>query len=166
MRRKWGVCLGIGLIVAIAGIGYRSLGQPKPKMKMNLILVTLDTTRADHLGCYGYEAALTPILDGLAQRGVLFERAYTPAPFTLPAHASIHTGLYPFQHGLFNNGMSRLKDSIPTLAETLTQAGYITGAFVSSYVLDKQFGLARGFTTYDDAMSPKGKDDHGYPKRN
>jgi arylsulfatase A-like enzyme len=138
---------------------------PKPEPKWNLILVTLDTTRADHLGCYGHKDALTPTLDKLARGGVLFERAYTSAPFTLPAHASILTGLYPYQHGLFNNGMSRLNDSLPTLAETLAKAGYATGAFVGSFVLNTQFGLNRGFAIYDDTMAPKGADSHGYPQR-
>src|SRR5438045_3424051 len=91
--RKWFVhtlCAGIALVLVGSGIAYWSSATPKPKL--NLILITLDTTRADHLGCYGYREALTPTLDGLARRGVLFERAYTPVPLTLPAHASIHTG--------------------------------------------------------------------------
>jgi arylsulfatase A-like enzyme len=166
MRRKWGTCcacLGIGIALFGAVIASRPAARTKPTW--NVILVTLDTTRADHLGCYGSETALTPTLDELARRGIVFERAYTSAPFTLPAHASIHTGLYPFEHGLFNNGMSRLNDSFPTLAETLTRGGYATGAFVGSYVLNGQFGLNRGFATYNDLMAPNGQDSHGLPQR-
>ena len=163
MWRKKALFFGIGLVLMSAGVAYQ-LNTPK-KPKINLILVTLDTTRADHLGCYGHESALTPTLDKLAEQGTLFERAYTPAPFTLPAHASIHTGLYPFKHGLFNNGMSTLNNSIPTLADTLAHSGYATGAFVASVVLSRRYGLNRGFAIYDDAVPPKDKDSHGYPQR-
>src|SRR5260370_39617645 len=87
--------IGTGAVLVLVGIGVAYWVVPKPAPKLNLILVTLDTTRADHLGCYGRQEALTPTLDELARGGVLFERAYTPAPFPLPAHASILTGLYP-----------------------------------------------------------------------
>jgi arylsulfatase A-like enzyme len=118
--------------------------------RLNVVLITLDTTRADRIGCYGYPAALTPTLDEMARRGVLFERAYTPVPLTLPAHASIHTGLYPFEHGLFTNGNHGLPDEIPTLAEALAERGYATGGFIAAFVLNRLFGLDRGFETYDD----------------
>lgn len=121
--------------------------------RLNIILVTLDTTRADHIGCYGYRSAKTPALDALAERGVRFERAYTPVPLTLPSHASLMTGLYPPEHGLFVNGRGRLDNSIPVLAETLRAAGYKTAAFVAAFVLDSKFGLDRGFQTYDDDLS-------------
>jgi arylsulfatase A-like enzyme len=164
MSRKWSFF--IGLVLIGAGIGFWAMVLRSPvKPNLNLILITLDTTRADHLGCYGYKDALTPTLDKLARQGVVFERAYTPAPFTLPAHASMHTGLYPYQHGLFNNGMNALNLKLPTLAESLAHAGYATGAFVASYVLESQFGLNRGFSIYDDVMPPKEKDGHGYPQR-
>jgi len=127
---------------------------------VNVLLITLDTTRADHLGCYGHAAALTPALDGLAAQGVQFERAYTPAPLTLPSHASLMTGLYPPEHGLFVNGMGRLPDSLPTLAGLLTDAGYDTAAFISSFVLNSKFGLQRGFATYSEDLAP------GDPTRN
>ncbi|MAB80748.1 MAG: hypothetical protein CMJ89_15475 [Planctomycetes bacterium] len=119
----------------------------------NLLLVTLDTTRADHLGCYGYEAADTPTLDGLAARGTLFEQAYTPAPMTLPAHATMFSGLLPPQHGARVNGEHRLAEDVPTLAERLAARGFRTGAFVAAFVLDGTFGLDRGFERYDDDLS-------------
>ena len=122
MRRKWLLSV-VGWSYSPTGIAIWSFAlRETNKPKLNLILITLDTTRADHLGCYGHETAFTPTLDGLAQRGVLFERTYAPAPFTLPAHASIHTGVYPFKHGLFNNGMSSLNVDFPTLAQTLVRA--------------------------------------------
>jgi arylsulfatase A-like enzyme len=124
--------------------------SPRP---VNVLLITLDTTRADRLGCYGYSVGKTPTLDGLARQGVLFERAYAPAPLTLPSHATMLTGLYPPEHGLHNNGQAALPKGLPTLATELQAAGYETGAFVAAFVLDRKFGLQRGFDTYDDDLS-------------
>ena len=118
----------------------------------NVLLITLDTTRADHLGAYGNRRARTPNLDRLAAAGVLFERAITAAPLTLPAHASLLTGRYPFAHGVRNNGSFTLGESMPTLATALHDAGYRTAAFVSAFVLDHRYGLARGFDRYDDRL--------------
>src|SRR5262249_30826137 len=111
-----------------------------------------DTTRADHIGVYGDSRARTPRLDALAGGGVLFERAIAAAPITLPAHASLLTGLYPFVHGVRNNGNFSLGESTPTLATALRDRGYRTGAFVSAFVLDRRFGLGRGFDEYDDRL--------------
>ncbi|MBU0640214.1 MAG: sulfatase-like hydrolase/transferase [Planctomycetes bacterium] len=116
----------------------------------NVLLVSLDTTRADHLGCYGYAAARTPNLDRLAGAGVLFRRALAPAPTTVPSHASMLTGLYPRRHGARVNGVFRLGEGNVTLAETLAEHGYATGATVSAFVLDARFGFAQGFDYYDD----------------
>ena len=123
----------------------------------NLLLVTLDTTRADHLGCYGFEGASTPVLDGLANEGVLFERCVTSAPYTLPAHASILTGLLPLRHGVRVNGTQGLPAEVQTLAESLSNAGFDTGAVVSALVLDSRFGLNQGFDRYDDDLSAGGE---------
>ena len=117
----------------------------------NVLLITLDTTRADHLGCYGYKSARTPNLDSLAREGVRFARTYCPAPLTLPAHASIMTGLYPAAHTVRNNG-HYLPSGIRTLAEILKGKGYSTAAFVSSFSVDSRFGLDRGFDVYDDTF--------------
>ena len=119
----------------------------------NLLLVTLDTTRADRLGCYGREDAGTETLDGLAAAGVRFERCISVAPITLPSHASILSGRPPFEHGARNNGTHRLPDDVPTLATLLAEEGYATGAVVSAFVLDARFGLDRGFGSYDDDLS-------------
>jgi tetratricopeptide (TPR) repeat protein len=119
-----------------------------------VLLITLDTTRADRLGCYGYDRATSPNLDALARQGVLFRRAYSHVPLTCPSHASMFTGLTPARHGVHDNGGFVLADRFPTLAEAFTQAGYRTGAFVSAFVLDRRFGLARGFATYDDDVVP------------
>ena len=119
----------------------------------NVLLMTLDTTRADRLGCYGYRDALTPALDALATGGTLFEQAFTSCPMTLPAHATIFSGLEPPEHGLRVNGENRLDAVVPVLADILAARGYNTGAFVAAFVLNSQFGLNRGFQTYDDDLS-------------
>lgn len=115
----------------------------------NLLLVTLDTTRADHLGAYGDPRAETPNLDRLAAGGLRFTDAVTPVPMTLPAHATLLTGLDPPGHGVRINGRFVLGAEHETLAEALQRAGYQTAAFVSSFVLDSRFGLDQGFDRYD-----------------
>jgi arylsulfatase A-like enzyme/tetratricopeptide (TPR) repeat protein len=116
----------------------------------NIILVTMDTTRTDFLGCYGAANASTPHLDRLANEGVRLTRCSTCVSLTLPSHASILTGYYPFVHGIRNNGTRRLADSFQTLAEILKAAGYATGAEIASAVLDARYGLDQGFDTYHD----------------
>ncbi len=115
-----------------------------------MLLVTLDTTRADRLGCYGNRGALTPVLDRLAANGVLFSRALCQAPLTLPSHASLLTSTHPPSNGLRINGGGVLSEELPTLAAVLETRGFRTGAFVGALVLDSNFGLARGFERYDD----------------
>jgi arylsulfatase A-like enzyme/tetratricopeptide (TPR) repeat protein len=127
----------------------------------NLLLITLDTVRADRLGAYGYAAAETPTLDALARAGVRFESASAVAPLTLPSHATLLSGLLPPQHGLRNNGAGAFPKAAPVLAAHLAAAGYRTGAFVGAFVLDHRFGLDRGFERYDDEierdpMAPSG----------
>ncbi len=131
----------------------------------SLVLLTLDTTRSDHLGAYGATGATTPVLDGLAARGVRYARAIAPSPLTLPAHASLLTGLDPPEHGVRENGTAVLPPDLPTLATVLSRRGYATGAFVASRVLDRRFGLDRGFDTYDDRMAAEQLGQYGYPER-
>ncbi len=121
--------------------------------RRNVLVVTLDTTRADRIGCYGYEGAATPVLDALARRGVLFESAYTSSVLTLPSHTTIFTGRLPPSHAVRNNGTDRLGSGLKTLAEILGEQGYRTGAFVSAAVLEAMFGLDQGFDIYDDATT-------------
>ncbi len=148
-RVVFAVTLIAGFVVAAYLLGF----FPRSRPTVNVLFITLDTTRADRLGCYGYQKALTPALDGLAAQGVLFERAYSPAPLTLPAHATMFTGLYPPEHGLRTNGRGRLDASIPTLPSLAATSGYDTGAFVASFVVDSKFGLDPGFAVYDDDLS-------------
>ena len=115
-----------------------------------MVLITLDTTRADHLGCYGNANARTPALDAVARRGILFAQAATPVPLTLPAHCTIMTGLYPTFHGVRLNGNTALGQDHTTIAEALSRQGYDTAAFIAAFVLDGRWGLNQGFRLYDD----------------
>jgi len=124
------------------------LTTPRP----NLIVITLDTTRADRLGCYGYAAAETPHLDALASGGALFENARVQVPGTLPSHASMMTGTNPTWHGIDTNHQKLVDEGVVTLAESLRGEGFRTHAVIGAFVLGKAYGLAQGFETYDDAM--------------
>ena len=117
-------------------------------------MITLDTTRADHLGAYGFQSISTPHIDSLARDGVLFMQTSTVAPLTLPAHASLFTGRFPFRHGVRDNAGVALDGRKTTLAEVLHQRDYGTGAFVSSIVLDSSKGIDQGFDVYRDDFAP------------
>jgi len=155
------VRLGLGFAGLIAAIlAYLLLsGGPRPfrgnTSSYNVLLITLDATRADHLGCYGGRSARTPVIDGLAEAGALFEQAYAAAVTTLPSHASILTGLLPPVHGIRADGSVRLRPAVETLAEVIRSSGYRTGAVVGASVLDSLSGLDQGFEAYDDAL-PEG----------
>ncbi len=132
----------VGLAAGAAGCG----GEPRPRL---VLLLSVDTLRADRLGAYGSDRGLTPNLDELAARSEVFELAYAPAPFTVPSMSSVHTGRHPQQNGIAINEHI-LPESEPTLAEALHGAGFRTGAVVSNYVLRRKTGLAQGFERYDD----------------
>ncbi|MEL6347282.1 MAG: sulfatase-like hydrolase/transferase [Myxococcota bacterium] len=127
---------------------------PEAKRR-SIVLVTLDTTRADRLGVYGHAPARTPVVDGLAKGGVRFERAYATVPLTTPSHASILTGLYPPRHGIRNNGDAVLSDDAVTLAERLKGEGYQTAAAISAFVTTRVWNLDQGFDTYFDDITAK-----------
>lgn len=137
--------VGIGLML-LAVLAGRLGAEDKP----NILLITVDTLRADHLGVYGYDKVETPNIDRLARNGTRFEQAIAHAPLTLPSHISILTGTLPPTHGVRNNGFRYPDSGPPTLAEVLRKAGYRTGAFVGAFPLDSRFGLGRGFEVYDD----------------
>ena len=123
-----------------------------PASRTPVILITIDTLRADRLTCYGYTKGKTANIDSLAADGVLFENVYAQTPITLPSHATILTGTYPMYHKV-QDVVGRLRDGVPTLAETLKQNGYATGAFVGSTVLSARWRLNRGFDVYDDRFT-------------
>ncbi len=128
----------------------QALAQPD---RPPVILITIDTLRADHLPMWGAKNVRTPHLQALSERSVLFEQAISPVPLTLPAHASLMTGSYPHYHQIRDNSASRLSGKLPSLATVLKQRGYATGAFVASAVLDRRYGLERGFDHYGDQFS-------------
>jgi type IV pilus biogenesis/stability protein PilW len=150
--------LYILIIICFLSIFFEGMAMPmgsKPKQPdYNLLLITIDTLRADHLGCYGYQSIKTPNIDKLASEGVLFSQTITPVPITLPSHSSIMTGLYPVQHGVRNNGNFFLSPEMKTLAELMKDHNYQTGACVGAFVLDSIFGLDQGFDFYDDNFTP------------
>ena len=123
---------------------------PTAKAKPSVLLVTLDTTRADAMGAYGHTGAKTPNFDALAAQGVRFDRAYATVPLTTPSHASMLTGLYPTRHGVHNNGDAILPDDVDTLAEVLKGQGYRSAASVSAFVTTASWNLDQGFDAYFD----------------
>ena len=147
---RW--CSGLAVIALAAGLSHlvaddlRGAAPAQP----NVIFITIDTLRADHLGCYGYAAIQTPHIDQLARASARFTHAYTPVPITLPAHAVLLTGAFPMATGMHDFSGNRLPASTPTLAKVLRDHGYTTAAFIGSAVLDGRFGLNQGFDTYFD----------------
>jgi choline-sulfatase len=143
-------------MVAIGGCRREQTAPPPaaPGVRPSILLVTLDTTRADAIGPEA-NGIVTPSFNALAARGRRFRQAYATAPETLPSHSSMMTGLYPAGHGIHENART-LPDTHPVLAVRLRQAGYRTAAFVSSFVLTRRFGLARGFDRYDDDLPERG----------
>jgi choline-sulfatase len=137
-------------VTSINGLALGHLPAGVTPADLNLLLVTLDTTRADRIHAYGFDGIDTPNLDRLAREGVLFEQAVSSAPLTLPAHSSIFTGTFPPAHGVRDNGGFFLDDSQTTIAERLQARGFTTGGFVGAYVLDHKWGIAQGFQTYFD----------------
>ncbi len=127
---------------------------PPPLSPRSVVLITLDTVRADHLGCYGYRRIETPSIDKLAQEGIRFEHAYAQVPLTLPSHTALMTGTYPMFNGVRDLTSTGVNSTLPTLAEIMRRNGYRTAAFVSSFVLNSIWGLNRGFEIYDDGTDP------------
>src|SRR5260370_26815114 len=166
MRGKWRLAAGGAFLVLMVVIGLVRRARQPPRTEaearqrllalspsprdLNLVVITLDTTRADRLGCYGFAGIDTPNIDTLAAEGVLFDHATATVPLTFPSHSSIFTGLVPPHHGVRDNGGFFLDDAKTTLAKRLRQAGYATGAFVGAWVLEAKWGLAQGFDEYSD----------------
>ena len=133
--------------------------------RTNLLLITIDTLRPDHLGCYGDRQARTPNIDALAAAGTRFENAYTPVPITLPSHTVMMTGTYPMYSGIHDFSGNSLNPQQPTLASILRQHGYVTGAVLGSAVLDHRFGLNQGFDFYYDHFDFNGLTDRTFAVR-
>jgi arylsulfatase A-like enzyme/tetratricopeptide (TPR) repeat protein len=152
--------VALAVLVVAAAWTWRSRGASSALLERvhpDVLLVTIDTLRADHLGCYGDRDAATPVLDALAARGVRYPNAVAHVPLTLPSHTSILTGLTPLRHGVRDNTGFVLGPGVPTLAEQFRRAGYLPAAFVSGFPVHHRFGLDRGFAVYDDRF-PRGDD--------
>ena len=155
--RPW-LWIALALVAALGSFGiWRWMSRP-PGRPHAIVLISIDTLRADRLPLYGYSRGRTPVLDAFAKEAVLFERAYAHAPQTLPSHASMFTGELPFDHGVRDNLGFVLGAGQPTLAELMSKSGFKTGGFVSSYVLRGATGIGRGFATYDDKFPEGGID--------
>ncbi len=150
--------LGAAAALAAAAALFALPGCTRTPKIDSVLLITIDTLRADHVSAYGASPVQTPVLDKLAQDGARVERAWTTVPLTTPAHASILSGLYPPTHGVRNNARFRLPDDVNTLAEILRANGRRTGGFVASFTTASTFGLGQGFETFDDDL---GQDDSG-----
>jgi arylsulfatase A-like enzyme/cytochrome c-type biogenesis protein CcmH/NrfG len=159
-RRSLSTAL-VSLLALVPGC-RRAAPTAPPAGRPNVLLVTIDTLRADRVGCYGHASASTPALDALAARGVRFETAIAHVPLTGPSHASILTGLGPLGHGFRENAGFVLPAQVRSGTEDFRQAGYRTAAFVSAFPLDRRFGFDRGFDAYDDHL-PKGNDPRRTP---
>lgn len=150
------------MVILLAGMGARCEEEAKP----NILLVTLDTTRADHLECYGYRVKTMPYLCELAKKsGWIYENAFSSAPLTLPAHASILTGLDVHKHLVLDNGLFRLDKNLATVASVLKGVGYHTYAYISAAVLDRLYGLDKGFDVYNDDVRMGKREFFDYKER-
>ncbi len=160
MKRRGGRARPLLLVLsaAVSGCAHHEAAPSPAPAARNLVLVTIDTLRADRLGCYGSTTVATPNLDRLAREGAMAPQVAVHVPLTRPSHVSLLTGLLPAEHGVRDNVSPPLSARVPTLAETLRSAGFRTGAFVSSIVLSRQSGLARGFETYDDRFEGERSD--------
>ncbi len=145
----------LAVLVLAVTMPHGAKAPARPAARGDVVLVTIDTLRADALGFAGNKRSQTPVLDRLAGQGRVFTNTHAHNVVTLPSHTNILTGLYPFQHGVRDNSGFRLPATVPTLATVLHSAGYATGAFVGAFPLDSQFGLNHGFDVYDDHY-PKG----------
>jgi arylsulfatase A-like enzyme/tetratricopeptide (TPR) repeat protein len=141
------------LLMLVAGtVLFLVLGDHQKAWDGNVLIITLDTTRADVLGCYGNQQLKTPHLDRLGQQGIRFENCYSPVPLTLPSHCTLFTGKYPIGHGVRNNGTFYLNENHHTLTEIYQKQGYHTSAVIAAFVLLSKFGLKQGFDVYDDSL--------------
>jgi choline-sulfatase len=145
-------CRGVGLFMALAACvvscGSQASLSAEDQLRPSIILISVDTLRADHLSCYGYGGPRTPHIDAMAVGGTLFTEVNTQVPLTLPAHVSLLTSTYPFANSIEDNGQ-QLGVNAVTLATVLKARGYRTAAFVGGFVLDSRFGLGQGFDVYD-----------------
>jgi arylsulfatase A-like enzyme/Tfp pilus assembly protein PilF len=148
--------LSVMLSLALFPALIRSSPGTEPEAPLNVLVITIDTLRADRLSCYSADAPPTPVMDRLAEKGAIFTRAYAHSTLTLPSHTNIFLGATPLYHGVHTNTTFVVQERFTTLAEYLKGFGYRTGAFISGSTLDSRFGLGQGFDVYDDEFKVKG----------
>ncbi len=151
-KRRAG-CRAIIALIALV-IFPACVSCSKEPSRQNVLFITIDTLRADHLGCYGYPRNTSPSIDALAEKSIVFDNCVSQATSTLPSHASIFTSLYPPAHGVVNNIVGLSKD-VPSLVGVFRDNGYTTGAVISNLVLESRFGLNQGFQTFDEALDSR-----------
>ena len=144
------------VLIGAAGCSRERRNGFGPYRDAPIILISIDTLRADHLALYGYSQGQTPVLDGLGRDAIVFADAYSHTPLTLPSHTSLLTGLLPVRHGVRDNIGFTVSAQTQMLAERFRTAGYATGGAVSAYVLRHQTGISRGFDFFDDAIEIAG----------
>src|SRR4051812_41064887 len=149
------------LIAALAAI----VGCARSPDRPDILLITIDTLRADHVGAYGAQGSSTPAIDALAARGVRFEQAQASVPLTGPSHATILTGQYPPTHGVRGNVVFSLGAQYPTAATRLKRLGYHTAAFVAAYPVAAAFGFSQGFDSFDESFHETAPGEQGAERR-
>ncbi len=154
MTKVVGIAMAAMLALAGGAVIWGTRTPPAEPAPPNVILISVDTLRADHLGCYGYERPTSPSIDLLASRGVRFEQAFSQASWTLPSHLSLLTSRYPHSHGV-ETDEHKLPSTVTTLAETLRQAGYVTSAFISWVYVSDRYGFGQGFDEYHELLPPE-----------
>ncbi|MBN2245707.1 MAG: sulfatase, partial [Candidatus Aminicenantes bacterium] len=163
--KKYLFILSFFLFFLFTAQAFPLFSQKKNSSQLNLLLITIDTLRADRLSCYGSQNVTTPNIDSLADEGILFKQAYANTSTTLPSHTTILTGVTPLFHGVHDNSNFIVTDDLITLAEHLKKFGYATGAVVGAYPLDMRFGLNQGFDLYDDDYGNQDFQDPLYVER-
>ncbi|OGD34999.1 MAG: hypothetical protein A2V45_01410 [Candidatus Aminicenantes bacterium RBG_19FT_COMBO_58_17] len=154
-----------GLFLVYSPLSAQPSGKETGKGGFNVLLITVDTLRADRLGCYGNTRVKTPHIDSLAQKGALFTRAFAHTPTTLPSHTNILLGTTPVYHGVHDNHNFVVREEFLSLAEHLKNSGFATGAFVGAFPLDSRFGLTQGFDVYDDNYGTSSSQEFSYVER-
>src|SRR5712691_10210933 len=167
-RKRWHVTLIVTLVMlAVAGAAFTGwrFARESPPHQGPIVVISVDGLRADRLPAYGGRPGATPNIDALAADGIVFERAYTHSPQTLPAHAALLSGQLPFDNGVRDEGGYALKDQARTIAELLRNRGFNTGAAVSSFLLRRTTGMAKGFSFYDAEIPDQPLEEGVLPER-
>lgn len=151
MTKVVGIAIASVLVLGGGAVIWGTRTSPAEPARPNVILISVDTLRADHLGCYGYERPTSPTIDLLARRGVRFDQVFSQSSWTVPSHLSLLTSRYPHSHGV-ETDEQRLPDDVTTLAEALGQAGYFTSAFISWVYVSDRYGFGQGFDEYHELL--------------